>query len=80
MSTRRKGNCGGSDAGIIALALGLAFLPIVGLFMMCSSDSENQSTGKVLFVIGLVVYAIGFICQQDFSEKGDMCNYGKRVY
>lgn len=63
MSARRRSNCGGSDEGIMALALGLMFLPFVGLFMMCSSHPDDQATGKVLLVIGVIIYAFAFIGQ-----------------
>ena len=63
MSRRNRSNCGGSDAGIVALALGLVFLPFVGLFMMCSSDPDNQATGRMLLAIGVFVYVLGFIGQ-----------------
>ena len=63
MSTRRRRcNSGVSDEGIIAVACGVAILPFVGLFMMCSNDPETKSKGKVFFAIGAIIYAIGIFC------------------
>lgn len=57
MTNKRKDDEAALGCVVYAI-IGMLLMPIVGLFFVCSKDSEKKLLGWILLVVGVVLWII----------------------
>lgn len=56
--TNRKRDNDTALGCIVHTILGLLFIPIVGLFLICSKKPEKKNLGWILLIVGVLLWII----------------------
>lgn len=59
---RKQNNDDGVIGCLVYVLIAIFFMPIVGLFMLCSKDSEKKTLGLILLIAGIILWVILAIC------------------
>lgn len=57
MMNKRKDDDAALGCVVYAI-VGMLLMPIVGLFLVCSKDSEKKGLGWVLLIVGVVLWIV----------------------
>lgn len=56
MARRRNGDA--TMGCIVYAVLGLILMPLIGLFFVCSKDTEKKTWGWILLILGIILWIV----------------------